>query len=75
MLSIGGIAGYRAAMEQNEINNYLNNFELFSILVASGTYDGSEVIDGFYLSDNSLMLGTLKNKKMCETVFRSIRLK
>ena len=74
VLSIGGIAGYRAAMEQNEINNYLNNFELLSILVASGTYDGSEVIDGFYLSDNSLMLGTLKNKKMCETVLDQLDL-
>ena len=74
VLSIGGIAGYRAAMEQNEINNYLNNFELLSILVASGTYDGSEVIDEFYLSDNSLMLGTLKNKKMCETVLDQLDL-
>lgn len=73
VLSIGGIAGYKYAMDKNEANNYLNNFNLFSILLKSGAYDNDcskELVDGFYCrGSNIFALGSFSNKNVCEKVF------
>lgn len=72
VLSIGGIAGYRYAMDKNEANTYLNNFNLFAILLKSGAYDNDctqELVDGFYCNSNTFYLGSFSNKNVCERVF------